>query len=192
FLCQSFARPSAPPVVADRSDADEVFLHLMAELGVPWLRRRLIWGAVCWATMFSTAAIGRQRAPVSRVVARAILLVALLASVALLIARHDRAAVAGVLVAAPIALVVAGVVALGRPDRIADYVLVDVLTLLFLPMLALGGVLAVVTFLYLAIEDVCAGLPTVRRLWANFTSPAAKLHQLASPQFARLAAISEG
>src|SRR4051794_37527001 len=83
FLCQQFSRQRSDRaggevLVVDRSDADEVFLALMRELQVPKLRRRLMWAAVSWATLLSTAAIGRRRVPSSRLVGRVLLAVTVL------------------------------------------------------------------------------------------------------------------
>src|SRR4051812_15909266 len=78
FLCQNFrADPHTASSVsllplADRSDADEVFQLLMKELGVPLLRRRLMWGAVSWATLITALVPGRRSSPVSRWIGRSI------------------------------------------------------------------------------------------------------------------------
>lgn len=47
-LCS--ARPEDNPA-RDRFEADEIFREAMRELGVGWLRRWMMWGAVTWATI---------------------------------------------------------------------------------------------------------------------------------------------
>ena len=68
YLCQNFrsapsvASPASLLPLVDRSDADEVFFLLMTELGVPVLRRGLMWGAVSWATLITALMPGRRGA----------------------------------------------------------------------------------------------------------------------------------
>jgi hypothetical protein len=196
FLCQQFSRQWADLAggavrVGARSDADEVFLALMKELRVPKLRRRLMWAAVSWATLLSTATIGRRRVPSSRLLGRVLLGVTLLGFLALLAIGRDWTAVTVTVLGAPIGVIIAGIVALDRPNRIPAYAFVYLLTLAFLPLLAFGIPLGIVLGVYLAIEEAWEGFPNVRRLWRNFTSEEAKLELVGTPQFARLAAISQ-
>jgi hypothetical protein len=124
YLCQNFRKapsvesdgPSLLPLT-DRSDADEVFLLLMKELGVPQLRRRLMWVAVSWATLITSLVPGRRSKPVLRRVGRAIVVIGLVASVVLLVVQHDVAAVVVACLLAPAAVLVGGTIALGRGDR---------------------------------------------------------------------------
>jgi hypothetical protein len=59
------------------------------------------------------------------------------------------------------------------------------------PLLAIGLVLGAVLYLYFFVEDVFAGLPTTRAFLRDLYSREAKLEKLATPQFARLAAVIE-
>jgi hypothetical protein len=198
YLCQRFretpaigpAGPSLLPL-SDRSDADEMFQVLMKELGVPRLRRGLMWTAVSWATLITSLVPGRRSKSVARRVGRVIVVVALVAIVALLVVQHDRAAVvvAGLLV--PAAVLVGGTVALGRGDRVLPYLLAYGLTLLFSPLLALGLGLGLALYLYLFLEDLFAGLPAIRGFFSDLLSKEAKVRKLGTPQFARVAAVIE-
>ena len=199
YLCQSFgttpSTPSDPPSVlplVDRSDADEMFLLFMKALGVPRLRRWLMWGAVSWATLITSLVPGRRSTPALRWVGRIVLALALVGLIVLLALQHDRAAVAVSLLVAPAALMASGTIALGRGDRAIPYILVYLLTMLFSPLLAIGIALGAVLYLYFFVEDVFAGLPATRRLVRDLVSPEAKLAKLATPQFARLAAVIDG
>jgi hypothetical protein len=198
YLCQRFretpsmgsAAPSLLPL-GDRSDADEAFNVLMNELGVPRLRRGLMWTAVSWATLITSLVPGRRSKPVGRRVGRVIVLAALVAIVALLVARHDLAAlVVGGLVV-PAAVLAGGIVALGRGDRVRPYVFAYGLTLLFSPLLALGLGLGLALYLYLFLEDLFAGLPAIRGFFSDLFSNEAKVRKLGTPQFARVAAVIE-
>ena len=106
----------------------------MTELGVPRLRRRLMWGAVSRATVMTSLVPGRRSNPVLRRVGRVIVALALI---------------------------------------------------------AIGLVLGAVLFIYFFVEDVFAGLPATRAFLRDLFSRQAKLEKLATPQFARLAAVIE-
>jgi hypothetical protein len=122
---------------------------------------------------------------------RSLLVLTFLGSVIVLALGRDWTAVAITVLGAPIGVLVAGVVALGRLDRIPVYIAVYALTLFFLPLLVLGIPLGAALCAYFAIEEAWEGFPTVRRLWRNLTSDEAKLELVGTPQFARLAAISQ-
>ncbi|HEY5076000.1 MAG TPA: hypothetical protein VIJ48_00720, partial [Acidimicrobiia bacterium] len=79
----------------------------------------------------------------------------------------------------------------GRRDRVFPYTLAYLLTLVFSPLLAIGLVLGMVLYLYFFVEDVFAGLPATRTFLRDLFSNDAKLEKLATPQFARLAAVIE-
>jgi hypothetical protein len=163
----------------------------MSELKVPWLRRWLMWTAVAWATLFTSLVPGRRSRPVLRWIGRVVAIGAVLGAIVLLIVSRDRTAVLISMLGVPAVLLLAGTIALGRPDRALSSLLMYPVTLIFSPLLVTGGAIALILLLYLAIEDVCTGLPTARRLWRNLTSREAKLANIATPQFARLAAVLE-
>jgi hypothetical protein len=198
FLCQNFQKPARTAAVAqsllplrDRSDADEVFLVLMGELKVPWLRRSLMWTAVSWATLLTSLVPGRRSKPVLRWVGRGAVLCSLVALAVLFALRPGRSSLAEVLLLLPAAVLVGGTLALGRGDRARTYPVVYVLTVVFSPLLAMGIVLGIALFGYLFIEDLVSGLPATRRFVADLFSPAAKAQKIATPQFARIAAVYE-
>jgi hypothetical protein len=198
FLCQNFrnapsissATPSLLPLT-DRSDADEVFLVVMKELGVPRLRRWLMWGAVSWATVITSLVPGRRSNPVLRWVGRVIVALALIALGIVLVVRRDLATLTASSVVGPAVVMTGGTIALGRGDRVLPYALAYLLTLMFSPLLAIGLVLGAALYLYFFVEDVFAGLPTTRAFLRDLFSREAKLAKLATPQFARLAAVIE-
>lgn len=198
YLCQNFR--NAPSVASDafsllplvdRSDADEVFLLVMEELGVPWLRRRLMWGAVSWATMMTSLVPGRRSNPRLRWIGRIVVVVALVALLVALVVERDLETVVASIIVAPAVVMVGGTIALGRRDRVLPYVLAYLLTLLFSPLLAIGFALGVALYVFFFVEDVFAGLPATRRFWRDLFSLEAKLEKLGTPQFARIAAVSE-
>jgi hypothetical protein len=201
YLCQRFrdapvapdtpdAAPSLLPL-RDRSDADELFRVVMAELEVPGLRRGLMWAAVSWGTLFTCLVPGRRSRPVLRWVGRGIVVAAVVACAWLLVARHDALALVGVLLGLPAAVLLGGTVALGRADRVGAALVIYPVTALFSPLLAIGLALALVLFVFLVIEDTCRGLPEARRLLRDLFSEEAKQAKVATPQFARLAAVME-
>jgi hypothetical protein len=196
YLCQNFKKQPDSPTeqsllpLRDRSDADELFRSVMAELGVPWLRRWLMWAAVSWATLFTSLVPGRRSVPAAvRWLGRLVALAAVAGSGWLLIARHDRAAliVSGLVV--PAALLVAGTIALGRFDRVIAALAIYPTTLCFSPLIATGVAVAIIFFVYLIVEDIFGGLPGARRLLRDLYSRDAKLAKVATPQFARLAEV---
>jgi hypothetical protein len=198
YLCQNFrSAPSSSAAASsllpltDRSDADEMFLVVMKELGVPRLRRWLMWGAVSWATVITSLVPGRRSNPVLRRVGRAVVVVALLALFVAALVRRDLATVAASIALAPAVVMAGGTIALGRRDRAFPYTLAYLLTLVFSPLLAIGLVLGMVLYLYFFVEDVFAGLPATRTFLRDLFSRDAKLEKLATPQFARLAAVIE-
>jgi hypothetical protein len=198
YLCQNFrdvqtasaVTPSLLPLT-DRSDADEVFLVVMKELGVPRLRRWLMWGAVSWATLITSLVPGRRSNPLLRRVGRGIVALGLLALFAVVAVHRDLATLAATSAVGPAVVMAGGTIALGRRDRMFPYVLVYLLTLMFSPLLAIGLVLGVALYLYFFVEDVFAGLPATRAFLRDLFSSEAKLEKLATPQFARLAAVIE-
>ena len=197
YLCQNFG--SAPPAgstssllpLADRSDADEVFRLLMTELGVPKLRRTLMWGAVSWATLITSLVPGRRSNPVLCRVGRIVTMVALIALLVTLFLRRDVAALVATLVLAPAAFLAGGTIALGRRDRIGPYLGAYLLTLVFSPLLASGVVLGALLYLYFFFEDLAAGFPAIRKFLRDLSSREAKVEKLGTAQFARLAAVLE-
>jgi hypothetical protein len=198
FLCQNFrsapstssAAPSLLPLT-DRSDADEVFLLVMAELGVPRLRRRLMWGAVSWATLMTSLVPGRRSNPVLRWVGRVFVALALVVLGIVLVLRRDLATLTATSLVAPAVVMAGGTIALGRGDRVLPYALAYLLTLMFSPLIAIGLVLGAVLYFYFFVEDVFAGFPATRAFLRDLFSREAKLEKLATPQFARLAAVIE-
>lgn len=194
YLCQHFRRAAGDDSLLpleDRSDADEVFRHVMAELEVPWLRRWLMWAAVSWATLFTALVPGRRSHPVAKWVGRVIALVVVIGAVFLVATRHDRGAAVIAALGVPAGLLVAGAVGLARADRIPAAVAIYAVTLAFSPLLAVGAVLAVALLAYLALEDLARGLPAVRGFVRDLFSEEAKQAKVGTPQFARLAAVLE-
>lgn len=197
YLCQNFGRApngatdrSLLPL-HDRSDADEVFRVVMAELGVPWLRRWLMWSAVSWATLMTSLVPGRRSKPVARKLGRALAVAAMAAAAVNLVIAANWAALGWAGLVIPAGVAAGGTVALGRSDRLGLYAGAYAMTVAFSPLLLMGGVVAVLLYVYLFIEDVLAGLPGTRRLFDDLFSAKAKKAKLASPQFARLAAVIE-
>ncbi len=198
FLCQNFrdapsissAAPSLLPLT-DRSDADEVFLLLMTELGVPRLRRWLMWGAVSWATLITSLVPGRRSRPVLRGLGRVVVVLAIVLLGIALVVRRDLEVLIALGVVAPAVVMAGGTIALGRGDRVLPYALAHLLTLMFSPLIAIGLVLGAVLYLYFFVEDVFAGFPATRAFLRDLFSREAKLEKLATPQFARLAAVIE-
>lgn len=195
YLCQHFRSAAGGGdsllPLEDRSDADEVFRHVMAELEVPWLRRWLMWAAVSWATLFTALVPGRRSHPVAKWAGRIIALAAVIGAVFLVATQHDRTAAVTAVLGIPAGLLVAGTIGLARADRVSDAVVIYAITLAFSPLLALGAVLAVALFTYLALEDLVRGLPAVRGFVRDLFSEEAKQAKVGTPQFARLAAVLE-
>ncbi len=198
FLCQNFngtvlAAPNTPSVaLADRSDADEIFLVLMKELEVPWLRRHLMWGAVSWATMITALVPGITKHRLSGWIGRLIVLTTLIGSVIALVVDRDAISIAAVAVALPLSILIGGVVALRRADRLLPYLFAFVLTIVLSPLLAIGIVLGIALYGYLLVEDLLSGLPAIRKFLRDLFSEQAKIEKLGTPQFARLAAVMQG
>lgn len=197
YLCQHFRTSPQSPMadsllpLKDRSDADEVFRHVMVELGVPGLRRWLMWTAVSWATMFTTIVFGRRSRPIFRWVVRLLALGAVLGAGWLLIAKHNRAAVATSALGLPAALLLAGTIGLGRVDRAVDACVMYVITIFVSPLLAIGLALAIILFACVAGEDLARGLPATRNFIEDLFSEEAQMANIARPKFARLAEVLE-
>lgn len=200
YLCQRFGAdpadpdpPGAPPLqpLADRSDADELFREVMRELEVPGLRREIMWAAVSWGTLATSLVPGRRSRPTARRLGRAIAAAGTGGAAVLLLRRRTVRTAVAVVALVPAALLTGGTVALGRPDRARDALLIYPLTLLCSPLLAIGGVLGAVLFGFLAVEDACRGFPEARRILRDLFSEEAKAEKLGTPQFARLAAVIE-
>ena len=195
YLCQNFRKAGRTPrallPLRDRSDADEVFRIVMGELGVPRLRRLLMWAAVSWATLFTSLVPGRRSKPVLRWVGRLLAAVAVIALSVLLGLRHDvRWLIIWALVV-PAALLLAGTIALGRADRADDSAAVYGLTLLFAALLGLGAVVGLALYFYLFLEDLIGGLPATCAFFRDLFSREAKARKIGTPQFARIAAVYE-
>jgi len=194
YLCQNFhktgdANPASDLPLRDRSDADEVFRNAMAELRVPFLRRVLMWTAVSWATLFTCLVPGRRSKAVQRWVGRVVVVLGVAALVVELVLRHDRPMVVGVGLLVPLVVLAGATIALGRWDRVPAYAAAYGLTIVFSPLLAIGAGLGLVLFLYFFLEDVSSGLPKTRGLFVDLFSRRAKQEKLATPQFARIAAV---
>jgi hypothetical protein len=195
YLCQNFRKDPRSQTaqsllpLKDRSDADELFRHVMAELDVPRLRRWLMWTAVSWATLFTSLVPGRRSRRALCWVGRFVALVALFAAGWLLFVRHDRTAVVACALGLPAALLLAATIALGRADRAVDAVVMYPITLFFSPLLVIGVALGLIIFVYLALEDLFRRLPATRRLLRDLFSEEAKMAKVATPQFARLAEV---
>ncbi|MCU1351211.1 MAG: hypothetical protein JWM05_420, partial [Acidimicrobiales bacterium] len=164
YACRNFgSQPPDPPAggeppsmlpLRDRSDADEVFYLLMKELRVPWLRRRLMWGAVSWATLMTSLVPGRGSAPANRWIGRFIAAAGVVASLANLAGHRDRLALVVVVIGVLGAVLVGGTIALKRPDRIVPYLGMGALTLLASPLLVIGAALGLVVYGYTFLEDL--------------------------------------
>jgi hypothetical protein len=162
--------------IKDRSDADEIFRLVMTELGVPWARRWLMWGAVSWATLWTSVWPGRSSRPILRWIGRAMLLAAAPVAGLLVwmgavgwfvggagwkwlritgVAIVAAAAVAGVLIAA-------GYVAQGRWDRWLVYLIAFAMTVASLPLLAVGVAIGFVLVIYVLVEDAFSGFRVTR------------------------------
>jgi hypothetical protein len=194
FLCQSFG---APPTAAagtallpltDRSDADELFRALMAQLGVPKLRRFLMWAAVSWATLFTCLTVGRESRKTGRALGIAVLVPAVLGLGALLVTRWGTTAIVVTLLVLPAAVLLAGTIALGRSRRYVSALAIYPLTMLFSPLILLGAVIALVLVVYVIVEDAFEGFATVRAFFRNFTHEQ-RLANLATPRGARIIAM---
>jgi hypothetical protein len=197
FLCREFRSPptegaAAPTVLplSDRSDADEVFRLLMQELGVPWLRRWLMWAAVSWTTLIMSFLPGRRDDPM-RWVSRIVVALALAAAIAGLVAEFGVITLIAAVVLVLGAVDFGGLLALGRADRVLPYLVVLGVTIVFAPLLAMGVALGVVLYAYLLLEDALGGFPAIRRFLRDLFSKDAKLEKLGTPQFARIAAVIE-
>jgi hypothetical protein len=198
-LCQSFSNPDRAGVVAsgtgstpvrDRSDADVVFWTLMGELGVPWMRRLLMWGAVSWATLFTALFPGRSSKPVARWVGRAVLVLGAIAAIQL----HPFAGWAGLGVVVPgvaLAVAVGGSIGMGRVDRLGHYLGAWALTIGFSGLLAFGLVLGVILAAYLLVEDASRGFVSIRRFLKPLHDRDERARLAFSPQFARLVAVQQ-
>ncbi|HEX2241097.1 MAG TPA: DUF1353 domain-containing protein [Actinomycetota bacterium] len=195
YLCQSFKKPETGSrsllPLRDRSDADDVFRHVMAELNVPVLRRLLMWTAVSWATLLTSLVPGRRSKPVLRWSGRAVAALAVVALAFFALRRHDPVAYVAVGVGHPAGFLLAGAIGLGRADRVGAFLIVYVLTMAFSPLLAPGIVVGLVLYGYLLLEDAIAGFPAIRRFISELFSKEAKLRKLGTPQFARIAAVYE-
>lgn len=194
FLCQSFGAPPTATTdtallpLTDRSDADELFRSLMAQLGVPKLRRFLMWAAVSWATLFTCLTVGRESRKVGRALGLAVLVLAVVGLGALLVTQWGATAIVVTLLALPAAVLLAGTVALGRSRRYVSALAIYPLTVLFSPLILLGAVIAVVLVVYVIVEDAFEGFATVRAFLRNFTREQ-RLANLATPRGARIIAM---
>lgn len=174
YLCQNFRDVTVERVgsddirLQDRSDADEVFRVVMAELGVPWARRWLMWSAVNWATLITSVWPGRRSKPVRRWLGRVVLLVGLVDLVLVVragfVSDFGVAAVVVLASAAAFVAMVAGFVALGRWDRWLVCLAGLGMTIASLPLLAAGGMVGVLLIFYLLFEDAFSGFSGVRHL----------------------------
>ena len=174
YLCQNFRDVTVERVggedieLKDRSDADEVFRVVMAELGVPWARRWLMWSAVNWATLFTSVWPGRRSRPVRRWLGRVLVLVGVVDAV--LVVRTgvvgDVGLVAIPIIAAAVCAIamLAGFVALGRWDRWLVCLAGLGMTVASFPLLVAGGMVGVLLVFYLLFEDAFSGFETVRHL----------------------------
>lgn len=194
FLCQSFGRDpgdgadSSLLPLTDRSDADELFRALMAQLGVPKLRRFLMWAAVSWATLFTCLTVGRESRRVGRALGIGLLVLAVVGLGALLVTQWGWPAIVVTAVVLPVAVLLAGTIALGRRRRFVSALAIYPLTVLFSPLIALGAVIALVLVIYVVIEDAFEGFATVRAFLRNFTREQ-RLANLATPRGARIIAM---
>jgi hypothetical protein len=194
FLCQSFGAEPADGTDAsllpltDRSDADELFRALMGQLGVPKLRRFLMWAAVSWATLFTCLTVGRESRKVGRALGLVVLVLGVVGLGGLLVTAWGGTAVALTAFALPAVVLLAGTIALGRRRRFVSAVAIYLLTVVFSPLLLLGAVLGVVLLVYLVVEDLFEGFAGLRALLGNFTHEQ-RLANLATPRGARIVAL---
>jgi hypothetical protein len=197
YLCQSLdvlapgstAKPQLDPVaepltLRDRSDADSAFLQMMTELEVPWARRLLMYSAVSWATVLTvlTAKRAISRIWLGRIMA-ALLVVAIV--VALLTGAFDPfvsddgswawlqviAVVVAVMAIGSAWLMLAGVVALGRADRVLPYLGAAAFTVISLPLIIGGLAIGLLLGAYLVVEDAPTGFKAIRKRWKLGKSP---------------------
>jgi hypothetical protein len=216
YLCQTIGRetievfptpedPGAPELLAlrDRSDADEVFRLVMAELGVPWLRRWLMWAAVSWATLALSLRTGRASHPLARWIGR-LILCATLVGVGLLLwwgvvgavvdaswgSTGIRIAVLVVVAGAAVAgcLLLAGYVAQARWERALDSLGALGMTVLALPLLPVAAAIAVMLAIYLFVEDAFAGFRSLRAWLARRRAEATPLAER-TPRAERIEAV---
>jgi hypothetical protein len=134
---------------------------------------------------------GRRSSPVTRWLGRVLVVAGLAALLVRVVAHHDAGAYLGLGLGAPLVVLVGGLVALERVDRVPDYALGYALTVLFSPLLAVGVGLMVLLALFLLLQDLVQGLPRVRGFFRCFHGEG-RVEAFASPQFARLAAVNEG
>jgi hypothetical protein len=197
YLCQSLdvlapgstARPTLDPAaepltLRDRSDADSAFLQMMTELEVPWARRLLMYAAVSWATVLTvlTAKSATPRIWLGRIMA-ALLVVAIVA--ALLTGAFDPfvsddgswawlqviAVVVAVVAIGSAWLMLGGVVALGRADRLLPYLGAAAFTVVSLPLIIGGLAIGLLLGAYLVVEDAPTGFKAIRKRWKLGKSP---------------------
>ena len=160
----------------------------MVELGVPGVRRCLMWTAVTWATMFTSVVPGRRSPPRPALGCPPARTGSCPRCRVAVDAKQNRAAVLTGALGLPAALLLAGAIGLGRTDRAVAACVVYVITIVVSPLLAIGVVLAVL-FAYLAVEDLLRGLPATRNFINDLFSEEAKMANIATPQFARLAEV---
>ena len=197
YLCQSLdvlapgstSRPQLDPAaepltLRDRSDADSAFLQMMTELEVPWARRLLMYSAVSWATVLTVLTAKRATARIwlGRIMA-ALLVVAIVA--ALLTGAFDPFVsddgswawlqiIAVVVVVTAIGsawLMLAGVVGLGRTDRLLPYLGAAAFTVISLPLIVGGLAIGLLLGVYLVLEDAPTGFKAFRKRWKLGKSP---------------------
>jgi len=198
-------RPSEPQllVLEDRSDADEIFRLVMTELRVPWARRWLMWSAVSWATLFTSIWPGRRSNPVLRWLGR-LVVVAVAVAVVLLVWTGAVGSLAGqssdwkwlrivalvVIGSTAVAgsVLAAGYIALGRWDRWLVYLAALGMTVASLPLLAGGGVVAILLVFYLLFEDAFSGFSATRAWLARLVTKAPPV-AARTPHAERVAAV---
>jgi hypothetical protein len=167
----------------------------MKQLEVPWLRRWLMWSAVSWATIVSSIYPGPSKPTVRTWLARLILGVPALALLLALLTLgpgpllrplwpHGQilrllTIAAGVGVAA-LWVMVAGVVALGRADRLSTYLVAVLITAVASPLLAAGAAISLLFLLYVVVEEIATGCNGLRK-WHDLYDE--------SPRAKRIAAI---
>ena len=143
---------------------------MMTELEVPWARRLLMYSAVSWATVLTVLTAKRATARIwlGRIMA-ALLVVAIVA--ALLTGAFDPFVsddgswawlqiIAVVVVVTAIGsawLMLAGVVALGRTDRLLPYLGAAAFTVISLPLIVGGLAIGLLLGVYLVLEDAPTG-----------------------------------
>jgi hypothetical protein len=198
YLCQTLSEAArstrgltAADAVRDRADADVVFRVLMAELGVPWMRRWLMWAAVTWATAATSLVPGRGSTPVRNWVGRVVAVGGGIASAIGAVAIGGLAGAGAGLAGIALGFLVGALVAMARPDHVTSYVGAWILTIAFCPLLAIGAALAIVLVMYLILEDAARGFPSVARLRQRLFDKDQKARLAFSPKFARMMAIRE-